>query len=75
MNLKEIIKEVVIKFLKNLNADKDKIDNVINFLRRGWEYEEMWEELRPHKESLTGKNHKSLGTVMWDIEQKHSLKE
>ena len=44
--MKEIMKDAIIKFLRNIDTDKDKTSNVINFLQRGWKYEEMWEDLK-----------------------------
>lgn len=42
--MKKIMKEATIEFLRSLDADKAKINNVINFLQRGWKYEEILEE-------------------------------
>ena len=45
--IKETMKEAIIEFLKGIDADdadKDKVNNIINFLQRGWKYEEMWGE-------------------------------
>ena len=43
--IKELIKEEIVRSLKNGTCNKEETDNVINFLQRGWKYEEMWEEL------------------------------
>jgi len=34
-------------------------------------YKQMWDELHPYKEKLTGKNHISLGAVIWGLQQKY----
>jgi len=45
--MKELIKKEIIRFLIGLKTgdNKEKIDNVINFLKQGWNYEEMYREL------------------------------
>lgn len=43
--MEEIMKEAVIKYVESGKYDKEKADNVIGFLRQGWKFEEMWEEL------------------------------
>lgn len=52
--IKELIKESIIKFLENTKTDdREKMNNVIGFLKRGWKLEEIMEEL---EEITTGKD-------------------
>ena len=46
--MKKIIKEAIILFMKSLKKEgdklhNDKIDNAIGFIKQGWKYKEMWE--------------------------------
>ena len=43
--MKEIMKEAVIEYVKSGTYNKEKADNVIGFLQRGWKFEEIAEEL------------------------------
>ena len=66
--MKEIMKEAVIEFVNSLRNDDNtkKIDNVINFLKLGWKFEEMWEEL----EEITGATEWEMVSLK-DIKQEH----
>jgi len=66
VNLKEIIKEAVIRFLKGLKTrdNREKIDNVIKHLQLGWKFEEMWEEL----EEITG-------AIEWEMVDLNEIKQ
>ena len=74
--MKKIMKEAIINFLKNIKTDdKEKINNVINFLERGWKYEEMWEELQGMMKvlnpSMTAFSSKEFYDEMEFIKQKY----